>query len=68
VRILLGLVEKSRRQGLTYRPARVNGQPGALWLDPAGAPVSAVALDLADGRVRAIHAVGNPDKLRHLAG
>jgi hypothetical protein len=39
-----------------------------LWLDPAGALVSVVAFELADGRVRAILAVGNPEKLGHLAG
>jgi RNA polymerase sigma-70 factor, ECF subfamily len=30
------------------RPAKMNGQPGALFLDPDGVPVVAVSLDIAE--------------------
>jgi RNA polymerase sigma-70 factor (TIGR02957 family) len=46
--------------------AEVNGQPGALYLDADGHPVAVVSLDIADDLVQAVHAITNPDKLRHL--
>jgi RNA polymerase sigma-70 factor (ECF subfamily) len=46
--------------------AEVNGQPGALYLDPGGHPVLVVSLDIADDLVQTVHAITNPDKLRHL--
>ena len=52
--------------GLTLQPHEVNGQPGALMLDPDGRIVNALSLDIADGLVQTIRAVSNPDKLRHL--
>lgn len=45
----------------------INGQPGALLLDPEGRPVVVISLDIADGLVQTVRAVSNPDKLRHLA-
>jgi RNA polymerase sigma-70 factor, ECF subfamily len=65
-RLLAGLAQQMRQAGLVIRPAEVNGQPGALVLDPAGRVVSVFALDIADGRVQTIRSVINPDKLRHL--
>jgi RNA polymerase sigma-70 factor, ECF subfamily len=57
----------SQRLGVSrVRYAEVNGQPGALYLDADGHPVAVVSLDIADGLVQAVHAVHNPDKLRHL--
>jgi RNA polymerase sigma-70 factor, ECF subfamily len=48
------------------RLAEINGQPGAIFLDPDGVPVGAVSLDIADGQVQKLHAVSNPEKLEHL--
>jgi RNA polymerase sigma-70 factor (ECF subfamily) len=48
------------------RLAEINGQPGAVFLDPDGVPVVAVSLDIADGQVQTLHAVSNPEKLEHL--
>jgi RNA polymerase sigma-70 factor (ECF subfamily) len=48
------------------RLTEINGQPGALFLDADGLPVVAVSLDIADGQVQTLHAVSNPEKLRHL--
>jgi RNA polymerase sigma-70 factor (ECF subfamily) len=45
---------------------QVNGQPGAMVLDPGGRVIAAMSLDVADGRVQAIRSVVNPDKLAHL--
>jgi RNA polymerase sigma-70 factor (ECF subfamily) len=44
----------------------VNGQPGMVAWDAAGRVIATVALDIADGKIRAIRAVTNPDKLAHL--
>ncbi|HUG89611.1 MAG TPA: hypothetical protein VML55_02175, partial [Planctomycetaceae bacterium] len=48
------------------RSAEINGQPGAVAADRDGRIVSVLSLGIADGRVEAIRAVVNPDKLRHL--
>jgi RNA polymerase sigma-70 factor (TIGR02957 family) len=50
----------------SVRYAEVNGQPGALYLDPDGHPVAVVSLDIADDLVQTVHTITNPDKLRHL--
>ena len=44
----------------------VNGQPGALVLDPDGRIINVFVLDMAGGDVQAVRSVINPDKLRHL--
>jgi RNA polymerase sigma-70 factor (ECF subfamily) len=56
----------ARVGGVSMRGAEVNGQPGALVLDPEGRLVNVLALDIADGQVQAIRSIVNPDKLRHL--
>jgi Sigma-70, region 4/SnoaL-like domain len=56
----------ARIGGVTLQSAEVNGQPGALLLDPEGRLVTVLAVDVADGQVQAIRSIVNPDKLRHL--
>jgi RNA polymerase sigma-70 factor (TIGR02957 family) len=51
---------------VTWRRVEVNGQPGAMTLDPEGRVINVMALDIADGRIQAIRSVVNPDKLHHL--
>jgi RNA polymerase sigma-70 factor (ECF subfamily) len=51
---------------ITVQPHEVNGQPGALLLDPDGRIVNVLSLDIADGVVQTIRSVINPDKLGHL--
>lgn len=49
--------------GTTFRQAPVNGQPG-LVVYADGRPFDVVSFDVADGAIRAIYVVVNPDKLR----
>jgi RNA polymerase sigma-70 factor, ECF subfamily len=65
-RFLLGLGRQARRQGVDLRVAAINGQPGALTLDPDGRLLGALCLDIADGQVQTVRSIVNPDKLRHL--
>ncbi len=65
-RLLLTLGRQVRKTSASYRPAEVNGQPGALILDPGGNLISVIALDIADGRVVAVRSVIARGKLGHL--
>jgi RNA polymerase sigma-70 factor (TIGR02957 family) len=65
-RFLLGLFRQAARNRLRVVPMNVNGSPGARVLAGEGRLASVFALHVVDGRVRAIHNVINPDKLRHL--
>jgi RNA polymerase sigma-70 factor (ECF subfamily) len=53
------------RYGVRLEVTEVNGQPGALAFDAQDQLVGVVGLDVAEGRVQGVHAVVNPDKLRH---
>jgi RNA polymerase sigma-70 factor (ECF subfamily) len=67
LRILRGPAARGERLSVTgIRLAEINGQPGAMFLDPDGVPVVAVSLDIADGQVQSLRAVSNPEKLEHL--
>jgi RNA polymerase sigma-70 factor, ECF subfamily len=46
---------------------RLNGLPGILTTDRAGAIDTVALLDIRDGRVVAIYALRNPDKLAHIS-
>ena len=65
-RFLAGLQRLADREGLSIAPAIVNGQPGAIVYVAGGSVVSALALDIVDGRISAIRGVANPEKLGHL--
>jgi RNA polymerase sigma-70 factor (ECF subfamily) len=65
-RLLLGIAGQMRQLGITIRPAEINGQPGATFLDPDGNLTNIFVLDIADGQVRTVRSVINPEKLRHL--
>src|SRR5829696_7751610 len=64
-RFVLGLARLAERRAATFELTEVNGQPGALVRED-GQVVTAISLDVAGGRITAIHSVANPDKLRHL--
>lgn len=63
-RFMLGIVAKAPPETV-YRLATVNHQPGIIGLLD-GQPFSVLTLDIAEGQVRAIAIVVNPDKLGHL--
>jgi RNA polymerase sigma-70 factor (ECF subfamily) len=52
--------------GVTVRLREINGQPGALVLDPDGQLVNVFVLDIAGGVVQTVRSVINPDKLGHI--
>jgi RNA polymerase sigma-70 factor, ECF subfamily len=67
-RVMITITQPDRRAGIAaIRPVHVNGRPGRLAVDADGAPVGVLELDVADGLVRAIRMVVNPEKLAHLA-
>jgi RNA polymerase sigma-70 factor (TIGR02957 family) len=51
---------------LELRPAEINGQAGALYVDGKGAILGAMVLDIAEDKVQGINSIVNPDKLGHL--
>ena len=67
VRLSLNFGRLAERVRVTdIRHVEVNGQPGAILMNPEGRPMVVVSLDIADGLVQTVRAVSNPDKLRHL--
>jgi hypothetical protein len=52
MRLLVGLLRRTRILGVSLRLAWVNSQPGAVLYDAEGRVVSVVELDVADGVVR----------------
>lgn len=56
----------ARIAGSAIRQVEVNGQPGALLLDPDGHVIGVWSLDIADGQVQGVSSMINPDKLQHL--
>jgi RNA polymerase sigma-70 factor (ECF subfamily) len=64
-RFLVGATRKGWRDDLTIRLATINGLPGLIVDAPEG-PVQTTAFEIEEGVIRAIYAVRNPEKLRHL--
>lgn len=64
--ILAGLGRAARVAGFTLRREEMNGQPAAVFLDPAGKVAGVLVLDIAEGQIQAVSTIANPDKLRHL--
>ena len=67
-RFLAAFNPRAEREGWVLTLVDVNGQPGAVIQTGDGATVTVVSLDIAMGKVQAVRAVVNPDKLGHLAG
>ena len=61
-RFIFGILREAP-PGLVVRRARVNGQPGLVGYFADGRPQSVTTLDVAEGSVRAIRIVVNPEKL-----
>ncbi|XXJ61014.1 RNA polymerase sigma factor SigJ [Embleya sp. MST-111070] len=64
--LLVGGLRRIRKLGASLHPVLVNGRPGVVFHDAEDRVLSVVELDIADGMIRAIHSVANPDKLAHL--
>ncbi|MGW3070846.1 RNA polymerase sigma factor SigJ, partial [Streptomyces sp. NPDC001130] len=64
--LMVGGLRRVGILGASLRAAWINGRPGAVIHDAEGRVASVVELDIADGAIRAIHSVSNPDKLGHL--
>jgi RNA polymerase sigma-70 factor, ECF subfamily len=61
-RFLFGILRQAP-PGLAVRRARVNGRPGLIGYFADGRPQSVTTLEVAEGRIRAIRIVVNPEKL-----
>ena len=65
-RVLAAIVTPFAQIGVVMEPREVNGQPGAIFRDRDGKVVNTWALDILDGRIRAIRTVISPGKLGHV--
>ena len=65
-RLLAAIAPPFMSIGGTVEQHQVNGQPGAIFRDRDGKVVNTWTLDVLEGRIQAIRAVINPDKLRHV--
>lgn len=52
--------------GASVRRVSVNGQPGAMVVDPEGKLINVMAIEVGRGEITAVSSLVNPDKLRHL--
>ena len=64
--LLATIGARVRRLGIRRRSVYVNGQPGAVFLDPDGRLINVMSLDIAEGVVQTVRSVVNPEKLGHL--
>ena len=62
---LAGVVRKGLTDDMSVRFETINGLPGMIVSGPLGL-VQTNAFEIEDGRIKAIYAVRNPDKLKHL--
>jgi RNA polymerase sigma-70 factor (TIGR02957 family) len=66
-RTMMAWARLGRDAGGSLQPMMVNGGPGALVWNADGELLAVWALDTADGAIRGIASIVNPDKLRHIA-
>ena len=62
-RFILGLQERFRAPGEETRICTINGRPGIVETI-AGAVITVLTFEIANGKIQSIFAVRNPDKLR----
>lgn len=65
-RIVSKGIAKLAQAGARVVVTEVNGQPGAMAVDARDQLIGVIGLDIADGQIRALHSIANPDKLAHL--
>jgi len=56
----------SRLPSISFRPTEINGAPGTLIFDNQQRLIGVTALNIADGEIKSIGSIANPDKLKHL--
>ncbi|HEX6421358.1 MAG TPA: hypothetical protein VFZ77_22845, partial [Acidimicrobiales bacterium] len=57
----------ARLGGISLHEVTVNGQPGAMVLDPSERLIGVIALDITDGgQIQTVTSVTDPGKLQHL--
>jgi RNA polymerase sigma-70 factor (ECF subfamily) len=66
LRLLAAISKAARDFDLHFEQVRINGQPGALFVDADRRLLNVVVLDILDGTIQAVRSVVNPDKLHHL--
>jgi hypothetical protein len=66
LRLLAAISSAARDFDLHFERVRINGQPGALFVDADRRLLNVVVLDILDGTIQAVRSVVNPDKLHHL--
>jgi RNA polymerase sigma-70 factor (ECF subfamily) len=64
--LLRAFANQNQRLHLSFEPALVNAQPGAIVRDPDGLLVTVLALDIAGGAISTIRSIVNPEKIAHL--
>jgi len=62
-KVLINTMRRLSADGITFRPARLNGRPGMIAYI-AGAPQATVIFELGSERIEGIYVVANPDKLQ----
>jgi RNA polymerase sigma-70 factor (ECF subfamily) len=65
-RLFLGMQRHLRALGGEITRTEINGQPGAMFLDPSGRLMWVMTVDIAEGQVQTVRSIINPEKLRHL--
>ncbi len=66
-KMMVGITRVRRAELAGVDEVDVNGVPGLVLRRHDGSPQSVVVIDVAEGRIQAIHTVVNPDKLRRVA-
>jgi RNA polymerase sigma-70 factor (ECF subfamily) len=65
-RVLDAIFHAYRHFGARFERCEVNGGPGLLTFDPAGALINVLTVDVNDHQICTVRSVINPDKLGHL--
>ncbi|MDV3220237.1 RNA polymerase sigma-70 factor [Intrasporangium sp.] len=65
-RLFAAMVGPMERIGATAELRDLNGQPGAIFRDRDSKVISTLVLEIVAGKIQAIRAVLNPDKLGHV--
>jgi RNA polymerase sigma-70 factor (TIGR02957 family) len=65
-RVLVNWGRLGEGSGGGMRRAEVNGQPGAIFTDAAGATIAVMSVEVGEEEILGVNSVVNPEKLGHL--